>query len=1188
MNLRKIILAIFFIIALTIVFFVIKNWIAVFLELPPSAEIETSAPGPIDGAAPPLLKDKEITVKKETYPKQAVIGLRSWSDVEAAKKIITENGGKIHGVLDWPTEKIISVTVPNKEAEQKILRNSFWGKLAGGIGFTSFGNRLSGGIDYLEESIEAFPDALIESGRQIVDWGVKQMQADKVWETSRGRGVRVAILDTGVDPNHLDYKINHKGAINFTISNDDGQIHPERWIDDKGHGTLMSGIIAAADNGFGIVGVAPEAELYAVKVLGGLTSKGYTEHIISGIYWAADNGMDVANMSITAGINNNVFWQEKMAKALDYAYQKGVLLIGSAGNNGLTDGAVNWPAAYNKAVVAISAIQGDGSLASFSSYGPAIELTAPGVQITSTAISRSTSFFVPGAGYYEAANGTSVAAPLVTGLAALIKAKNPQLTSQQIRDILDSTAVDLGEPGRDESFGYGLVNAYDSVLNLPPVTISLTYPVGGEFWYQEIDQDVRWTMETLGEKVDKVDIELVHQKNDGIIEVIPLLLNAANSGSAKINVPKNLPGSSGDNGYFLAVSCSKDYFGKCQHAESGWLNIQVLPAQKLTVLYPNGGERWPQGTIQSVVWNANYFGGANIDVTLLEKKPVPQYSLVSQSGSWDNEIAQWSDAQKQYWTYPGDGGWDRGRWEKEIFTPDTCDGKIGNKINDGIFVCPEISTSKTFSCLDVAQSQTDLKKQYYKRTVTCNYQELGDSLPVYSLVSGNMNDTYQCYNPEWCVGWPHLNLGYSSLAGYVSTNPNGTATYTADSYPPDTCDGNPAPISGGGRFSCPTTNSTEHLQCVNVNKSGVYPNPKYIWLSKVDCAYRQTGTKPANVPAAFQEVPAQTLAENIFNIGSVEIKAPSNLSGDKFRVQLSCNNFIGECPKELSDAPFSIVRLADPKILTINKFGIGAVTDGNIYCVTSRGICEENYEKGQKVTLTARSADPGMVFTGWSGNSSCSGTGPCQIIMDSDQSVTAKFAVRAVTVTAIADQGSIFTGWSGACLNNGQCFVSRSSACATDISCNITMSSDQLVSPNFIKGPVLQIHKPGNGTGTVIGQQINCGSTCSATYGPGDLETLSATADSGSIFTGWSGACSGTGTCNLTMNSDKSVTANFNSICVADTWTCTSWLPETCPLSGTQTRTCVRDCPSSTSSSPPISQSCAYQLSPGQLREVKP
>ena len=1013
-SLRKIILAIFFAIAIVVVLLVINEIETVPQQIPAAVQPITpqiSLPEPPTGAAAPA--GKEVPLEKE-YPKQVIIGLRSWSDVESAKQIIIDSGGQIIKVLKWPTKNVIIAVLPDKNTEQRIWKNTFWGKLAGGFGFTSFGNKLSGGIDFVEKDIKVPAQAV-----NPIDWGVIRIKADKVWNVSTGKGVKVAVIDSGIQRDHPDLVANIKGGINFLSGS------PEQWDDENGHGTEVAGLIGAANNDIGYVGVAPEASLYAVKVMGkdGLAA---VSDWISGIYWAADNGMDIANLSLGLYLDP-VIYSHTIAEetaAVNYAYERGVLLVASSGNQPTTADCnqVVYPAAIS-AVIAVGATLPDNNIAYFSCHGPAVELAAPG-------------FFnwAPGlSGSYGQHSGTSVAAPFVSGVAALIKSQNPQFTPAQIRERLVATAVDLGAPGRDEYYGYGLVNAYDSLFpSAPPVTINLISPKGGEQWWQGTVQEASWSMSNVpsGEKVDKVDIQLIHQSGS-VTEAIPLALDAVNNGKALVNIPSGLPVTSASESYFLQLSCGKGYVGKCQSAKSGPLDILAVPPQALKVLYPNGAEKWPQGTAQSVVWTANYFGGPNVDITLLQKTQIPTYSLISQSpASW----------------YGG------GIWNPEGV--DTCNGNFGKRVDGGVFSCPATYSSDSFSCVDVAEDKG---------------------------------------------------------------------------------------VSG------------------------------YYWKTNVTCTYKQTGL--IDIISSVK-----SLAANIINKGLAEISVPSDIMGSNYFIQLSCANFTGECVKGLSDASFSIIRLTDPVALTINKSGAGTVNDGNIICGSDRIACLENYERGAVVTLSAISADPVAIFTGWSG--ACSGIGTCQITMSSDQSVTATFSIRAVTLTAEADPGSIFAGWSGACSGARTCQAT---------------SPEQSVTANFVKLPFLQVNKRGAGTVTgvatsITGQQINCGSICSATYAQVGEEILSATPDSGYTFAGWSGDCTGTGTCNLTMDMDggKSVTATFNSTCTADTWTCSPWLPETCPVSGIQTRTCVRDCPNGTSLSPPTSQSCAYQFTPGQLREVKP
>lgn len=270
-------------------------------------------------------------------------------------------------------------------------------------------------------------------------WGVKHIGADlAALKGVKGAGVKVAILDSGMDYTHPDLKDGYKGGYNFVYDNTDP-------YDDSryGHGTHLAGIIAARDNGTGVVGVAPEASLYALKVLnGGLM--GSTSDILAGIEWAIANKMDVINMSFGAPMDSQAF-----RDACDQAAASGILLVAAAGN--FKQPQVDNPAGFDS-VIAVSAIDQNNTLAVFSNYGTKVELTAPGVAIKST---------VPGGGF-ALMNGTSQAVPHVVGVAALLRSAGLS-DAAAIRSRLTTTAKDLGDPGRDIYYGFGLVDAAKAV-----------------------------------------------------------------------------------------------------------------------------------------------------------------------------------------------------------------------------------------------------------------------------------------------------------------------------------------------------------------------------------------------------------------------------------------------------------------------------------------------------------------------------------------------------------------------------------------------------------------------------------------------------------------------------------------------------------------------------------------------------
>src|SRR3990167_7936919 len=214
---------------------------------------------------------------------------------------------------------------------------------------------------------------------ETLEWGGNRVDADLAWATSKGFGVNVAIIDTGIDKDHADLIDNLKGGVNFVSKSPAKPADPNKWDDDNGHGTHVAGIVAARDNEIGVVGVAPEAQLWAVKVLN-RNGSGYISDVIAGINWAVDNGMQVVNMSLGSASDVTA-----MHDAVDAAYAAGVVLVAAAGNSGDGNGATNevsYPAKYSS-VIAVGATASDDSIPSWSSDGEEVEFTAPGVSVRS-------------------------------------------------------------------------------------------------------------------------------------------------------------------------------------------------------------------------------------------------------------------------------------------------------------------------------------------------------------------------------------------------------------------------------------------------------------------------------------------------------------------------------------------------------------------------------------------------------------------------------------------------------------------------------------------------------------------------------------------------------------------------------------------------------------------------------------
>jgi subtilisin len=295
-------------------------------------------------------------------------------------------------------------------------------------------------VDHYRQRIDPRIMAKPPPPEEQLPWGVDRIDADVAWATSTGAGVKVAIVDTGIDMDHPDLQANIKGGFN-AIAPARKYKDPSNFDDDHGHGSHCAGIVAAIDNDIGVIGVAPEAWLYGVKVLDG-SGSGYDSDIIEGFQWCVDNGIQVVSCSFGGYDDDQTFHD-----AVDAVWAAGCVIVAAAGNDGYEEPDL-YPAGYST-VMAISAMASDDTIIYWSNYGSEIELAAPGVSIYSC-YKR---------GGYTTMSGTSMACPHVSGVAALVLAVHPGYTNEQVRQLLQNTAEDLGASGWDPYYGYGLVDA---------------------------------------------------------------------------------------------------------------------------------------------------------------------------------------------------------------------------------------------------------------------------------------------------------------------------------------------------------------------------------------------------------------------------------------------------------------------------------------------------------------------------------------------------------------------------------------------------------------------------------------------------------------------------------------------------------------------------------------------------------
>jgi len=278
-------------------------------------------------------------------------------------------------------------------------------------------------------------------------WDKWVMYADRAWDLTTGSAsVKVAVADNGVEYWHPDLAARFvPGEPGYDFVGGDDDPKPDNpALPQAFHGTHVSGIIAAvADNGLGVAGWA-QVRLASVKVLND-SGSGDLSNLALGIRWAADRGFRVVNMSLGASVATT-----PVIEACRYAAGRNVVLLAAAGNAGTSP--VQYPAALPECIC-VGATDEYSSLADFSNYGPEQELVAPGVSIVSSTVG----------GAYALASGTSMACPEVAGVAGLVLSDDPSLSAARVRAILAASASDKGASGRDNIYGYGMVNAYRAV-----------------------------------------------------------------------------------------------------------------------------------------------------------------------------------------------------------------------------------------------------------------------------------------------------------------------------------------------------------------------------------------------------------------------------------------------------------------------------------------------------------------------------------------------------------------------------------------------------------------------------------------------------------------------------------------------------------------------------------------------------
>lgn len=316
-------------------------------------------------------------------------------------------------------------------------------------------------IDFVEEDFRIPPSIIPNDQYYSSEWHLEKISAPEAWDISKGdSNVIIAVLDSGVDPNHPDLSSKLLQGYNFYDNN-------YNTTDVYGHGTKVAGVAAALTNNvIGVSSIGWQCSILPLRVTD-TNGYAYSSLLAKALIYAADRGAKVAVISFA------IFGGSMISDAAKYFMDKGGLVIAAGGNDNTYHSDPD-----NPYIISVSATTSSDSRASFSSYGPYIDLSAPGSGIYTT---------IRG-GSYGSVSGTSFSAPLTAGLAALIFSANPSLNPIQVEQIMKSTAVDLGDPGYDVYYGYGRIDALRALAqasnlviykDTEPPSVTITYPSDG-------------------------------------------------------------------------------------------------------------------------------------------------------------------------------------------------------------------------------------------------------------------------------------------------------------------------------------------------------------------------------------------------------------------------------------------------------------------------------------------------------------------------------------------------------------------------------------------------------------------------------------------------------------------------------------------------------------------------------------
>ena len=342
-------------------------------------------------------------------------------------------------------------------------------------------------IDYVERDWILEPEAIPNDPLFVNQWHLTTIGANQAWDITQGDLSPIAILDTGIDSTHTDLSAKLQNGWNFYDNNSD-------LTDVCGHGTKVAGAAAAiTNNGNGVAGVAWNNPIIPIKITDP-NCFGYYSSMIQGIIYAADNGAKVANISF------RVFNGDALTSAAQYMHSSGGWVVVAGGNTGIFENYSD-----NPYVISVAATSSSDVVTNFSSYGPYIDFAAPGSGIYTTRVGDS----------FGSSSGTSFSSPITSGAIALVFASDPTLSPDDVYNKLKNSALDLGDSGRDDKYGWGRINVGDALADTTPIlddvppTITITNPTN--------NADVTGTFSVSVDASDDVEVNRVELYINGIL-----------------------------------------------------------------------------------------------------------------------------------------------------------------------------------------------------------------------------------------------------------------------------------------------------------------------------------------------------------------------------------------------------------------------------------------------------------------------------------------------------------------------------------------------------------------------------------------------------------------------------------------------------------------------------------------------